>query len=1188
MKTKVISMFRNNFLTKNKKSDFADYENIPCAIMISKADGKIVYANKFTEDILQIKKEILLSSTLFNLIPKQNHQNLTKALDDVSKKHKVQNLIVPMVTNKNNKNALFEIVLNANSIDEIIITISELASDNEANEKLIKKTESLETELDETKNLLEKITDNLPVALFIKKYPEGKYITWNKKSEEIFNRKAIDVIGQTRHDEITKEQDDFFTNQDKKVFETKQEIEIPKEIISTKKNNVRILHTVKTPVFDDKANPLYLIGISDDITLKTKTEKKLKDSSSKYQMLIKNIKKGVLIIQKENIIFANNFMSTILKKPETELMDSSIFDIIPQKNKTNMQEILEKIINPSSTQKDSVLFDIELEDKMGEKIPVKFYGMESVYLGKKVLICFFRTKDNISKEKKSKQNEKLLLKFQNVFRSNNHPLAIMNHNGYLSRLNEKAQEIFGFTKQDKNFYTNIYILPMFKLQARKSLKENKETNTMSTVDFDNLKKQFPNRIKKSGKMKLKLNLIPLDVENKNTDWLISMEQPSSIENSQVSSQIRLACFKEPFFICNEKREIIDHNLPAKELLFFNDEIEGLTLENIFVDEDNPKIKKTFKELKELKSIKNLKYKLKQQKEDGSFKNLSVNISASIIPVKNPKKPNNYIFIINNFSKKHEVLDSLKLETKKHQALLKCIEDIICFADIKNNSSLTNFKDIYNANNFLGYTKKELEMLNMEDILTKPEKSKTSSAKIFLKERIKELDSNPTLSFITKAYNKNKKEIIIKVWVSKINLKNKNQLLIVIRDITSSFNLDVNLQKTQTELENLISTLPDVYIKTDIEGNIQDYLVNKKTFEKVISKKDALTKNIKTLIPKGLYENLMFNIKECLSNNSFHMDTYQFKTKNTEKYIEVQFIPLIKEQEVVILIKNANYKKEFETKIQSLAKMAITQDKKFTEKLDSIISLGQKIFKTQTGFLMRFIDDKTGYIAYSSSKNNMFKRGPIHNIPTFLMQVLDDKIVSSQNIKKVDFKNTMLGDENVKSIVAAPIHIASKVKGCLCFADMKENIKQSNIDKEFLGLIASLISQSLEIRQGNKILSDRKNLFKHMIDQSEIPSLIIDDKYNIEYINPFFAQLTNCKANKIKGKNLFEQFFFNEYNYAQEDFEKNYLSTKENIFQIYTDMAITRTQNINITMTCIVLENKFGKADNYVIMIDEHK
>ena len=45
-------------------------------------------------------------------------------------------------------------------------------------------------------------------------------------------------------------------------------IDIPEERIQTRHQGVRILHTKKVPILDAAGNPLYLLGISEDVQRK--------------------------------------------------------------------------------------------------------------------------------------------------------------------------------------------------------------------------------------------------------------------------------------------------------------------------------------------------------------------------------------------------------------------------------------------------------------------------------------------------------------------------------------------------------------------------------------------------------------------------------------------------------------------------------------------------------------------------------------------------------------------------------------------------------------------------------------------------------------------------------------------------------------------------------------------------------
>ena len=63
--------------------------------------------------------------------------------------------------------------------------------------------ESLKDSIREVKEgeiLRREIIEQLPVAVFMKSVKDGKYIFWNKASEQIFNLPAADVIGKTDTD----------------------------------------------------------------------------------------------------------------------------------------------------------------------------------------------------------------------------------------------------------------------------------------------------------------------------------------------------------------------------------------------------------------------------------------------------------------------------------------------------------------------------------------------------------------------------------------------------------------------------------------------------------------------------------------------------------------------------------------------------------------------------------------------------------------------------------------------------------------------------------------------------------------------------------------------------------------------------------------------------------------------------
>ena len=81
------------------------------------------------------------------------------------------------------------------------------------------------------------------------------------------------MIGKTAYDFWPKEQAEFFIEKDRETLKNGSVVDIPEEPIQTRHQGVRILHTKKVPILDTAGNPIYLLGISEDITERKRIEK---------------------------------------------------------------------------------------------------------------------------------------------------------------------------------------------------------------------------------------------------------------------------------------------------------------------------------------------------------------------------------------------------------------------------------------------------------------------------------------------------------------------------------------------------------------------------------------------------------------------------------------------------------------------------------------------------------------------------------------------------------------------------------------------------------------------------------------------------------------------------------------------------------------------------------------------------
>lgn len=135
-----------------------------------------------------------------------------------------------------------------------------------------------ESKADEADILKNSIVENLPNMLFVKNAIDHSYIEWNRAAEELTGVAKEEMLGKTDFDFWPKEQAQFFIDKDVEVINSRELLEIEQEPLSTKQKGTRTLRTKKIPIFDQKGNAKYLLGIAEDITEKLKTEAMLNRS----------------------------------------------------------------------------------------------------------------------------------------------------------------------------------------------------------------------------------------------------------------------------------------------------------------------------------------------------------------------------------------------------------------------------------------------------------------------------------------------------------------------------------------------------------------------------------------------------------------------------------------------------------------------------------------------------------------------------------------------------------------------------------------------------------------------------------------------------------------------------------------------------------------------------------------------
>jgi PAS domain S-box-containing protein len=229
-------------------------------------------------------------------------------------------------------------------------------------EQEIQIRQKTEEELRKANSFLDSIIENIPDMLFLKDADELRFVSLNKAGENLLGYSRDELFGKNDYDFFPKDQADFFTQQDRTVLEKKEIIDIPEEEILTRSKEKRILHTKKVPIFDSEGNPMYLLGISEDITdLKMAREESIRLNAQLLQAQklesIGNLAGGIAHD-------FNNILSSIIGFTEIVLDDVQKGSIV--------EDDLQEVYKAGKRAKDLVKQILTIARKSDEEIkPVK-------------------------------------------------------------------------------------------------------------------------------------------------------------------------------------------------------------------------------------------------------------------------------------------------------------------------------------------------------------------------------------------------------------------------------------------------------------------------------------------------------------------------------------------------------------------------------------------------------------------------------------------------------------------------------------------------------------------------------------------------------------------------------------------------------------------------------------------------
>jgi PAS domain S-box-containing protein len=110
------------------------------------------------------------------------------------------------------------------------------------------------------------IIDLIPDMVFLKEPKELRFARFNRAGEELLGFSREELVGRRTSEFFPEEDAREYEACDRAVLASDEVLEIPEEVVQTRNRGKRIFYTKKVAVRDERGHPLFLLGISQDIT----------------------------------------------------------------------------------------------------------------------------------------------------------------------------------------------------------------------------------------------------------------------------------------------------------------------------------------------------------------------------------------------------------------------------------------------------------------------------------------------------------------------------------------------------------------------------------------------------------------------------------------------------------------------------------------------------------------------------------------------------------------------------------------------------------------------------------------------------------------------------------------------------------------------------------------------------------